>query len=98
MSISHDKGVGPEMRYIAINFYLSRSLDGTSHRDKTTPAWRSQSHLFSGSNCDSADQIGADRQNRLGNKVPKCAIYATRGGTTSDSRLTNQHVRCGSVK
>jgi len=38
MSISHDEGVGPETCHIAINFRLSWSLDGTSHRDKTTPA------------------------------------------------------------
>jgi len=45
MSISHDKVASPETRHIPINFRLSRSLDGTSHSDKTTPAWRSQSLL-----------------------------------------------------
>jgi len=35
MSISHDKRVGPETRHVAINFRLSRSLDSTSHCDKT---------------------------------------------------------------
>jgi len=33
-----------------------------------------RSHLFSGSDCDFADQVGADRQNRSGDKEPKRAI------------------------
>jgi len=37
MSISHDKVPGPETRHIPINFRLSRSLDGASYSDKTTP-------------------------------------------------------------
>jgi len=45
-----------------------------------------RSHLFSGSDCDFADQVGADRQNRPGNKVPKRAIKETRDGTARDSR------------
>jgi len=40
MSISHDETVSPETRHKAIKFCLSRSLDGTSHRDKTTPAFK----------------------------------------------------------
>jgi len=41
---SHDEVPGPETRHIPINFRLSRSLDGTSHSDKTS-VWRSQLSL-----------------------------------------------------
>jgi len=52
-----------------------------------------RSHIFFGSDCDFADQIDADRQNRSGNKEPKRAIKETRDGTAGDSRLTNHEVR-----
>jgi len=47
-----------------------------------------RSHLFSGSDCDFADQVGADRQNRSGNKVPKRTIKKRATGLRADSRLT----------
>jgi len=53
-----------------------------------------RSHLFSGSGCDFADQIGTDRQNRPGNEVPKKrTIKETRDGTARDSRLTIREMR-----
>jgi len=74
------------------NFRLSRLLDGTSYRDKTTSA-EGRSHLFSGSDCDFADQVGADQQNRPDNKMPKHAMNETRDGTAGDSRFMSREVR-----
>jgi len=83
MSVPHDEGVGPETRHIAINFRGRSTAQAIAIRQYPLEG---RSHLFSGSDCDFADQVGADRQNRPSNKVLKCAIYATRGGAAGDSR------------
>jgi len=69
---------------------------GRSKARATTIRWHpleGRSHLFSGSNCDFADQVGADRQNRPGNKVPKRTIKRRATGLRADSRLTFREVR-----
>jgi len=52
-----------------------------------------RSHLFSGSDCNFADQVDADRQNRLSNKVPKRIIKRRATGLRANSRLTFREVR-----
>jgi len=55
-----------------------------------------RSHLFSGSDCDFVDQVGADRQNRLDNKVPKRTIKRRATGLRAIPDWCS--VRCGSIK
>jgi len=59
---------------------------GCSKARATAIRWHpleGRSHLFSGSDCDFADQ-----QNRPGNKVPKRTIKRRATGLRADSRLT----------
>jgi len=92
MSIPHDEGVGPETRHKDQIFAYRGRSKARATAIKRHPL-EGRSHLFSENDCDFADQVDADRQNRLGNKIPIHAIKETRDGTADDSRLTIREVR-----